>query len=74
MSKAKYKKIVETTTDNRVYKIALKEYRALRCEISCGICPYHRGENYKRYGWKHRNWKNYRKTQYKVITYDVIGE
>ena len=70
---ATYKEILDTTNNNRVYKIALKHYRELQCEISCSICPYHRGENYRRWGWKYRNWKNYRKTQYKVIEYDING-
>ena len=72
---AKHKKIVDTTTNSRVYKIALKYYREATMQISCSICPYHRGENYKRYvSWRHRNWKHFRKTQYKVIEYDGNGK
>ena len=74
MSKAKYKDIIETTTDNRTYKIALKRYRALNAIISCDICPYHRHENHKPDSWRNNNWKRYRKTQYKVIMYEVCGE
>jgi len=69
----KYKRIVDTTDNNRVYKIALKHYRAHQCKISCDICPYHGGENFH-YWFRQRNWKNYRKTQYKVIQYDWNGE
>ena len=62
---AKCKKIVDTTDNSRVYKMALKRHREHCGDISCAYCPYHRIEN----GWwnKNRNWKNYRKTQYKVI-------
>ena len=63
---AKYKKILDTTDNSRVYKIALKHYREITGEISCAYCPYHRHEN----GWSHfldRNWKNFRKTQYKPV-------
>jgi len=65
----KHKKIVDTTTNSRVYKIALKYYREATMQISCSICPYHHGDNYNRfsYRWKKRNWKQYRKTQYKVV-------
>jgi len=74
---AKYKKIVDTTDNNRVYNIAIKLHRESTGQISCSICPYNRGENYDRfsYRWKKfKNWKRLRKTQYKVILYDVCGE
>ena len=64
---AKYKKILDTTNNSRVYKIALKHYREITGDISCAICPYHRHENQLYRDWRKRNWKNYRKTQYKVI-------
>jgi hypothetical protein len=70
----KYKRIVDTTTNNRVYKIALKHYREVQGIISCAICPYHRHENIRYHDWRKRNWKHYRKTQYKVKVYDVYGE
>ena len=61
---AKYKKILDTTNNSRVYKIALKHYREICGDIYCAYCPYHRHENGC---WKtDRNWKNYRKTQYRL--------
>ena len=64
---AKYKKILDTTNNSRVYKIALKHYREITGDISCAYCPYHRNENYTRYSdYIKRNWKSYRKTQYKI--------
>jgi len=69
---AKYKRIVDTTTNSRIYNLALKRYRELQCIISCSRCKYNRNENQRTYYRK--NWKHYRKTQYKVIMYDEYGE
>lgn len=63
----KLKKRLENTTDPR-------EYKRLKKEAIPGACPFcqpHRGCNSRVYIRK--NWKHYRKTQYKVIMYDVIG-
>ncbi len=60
----KYKTILDTTDNSRIYKLALKRHREHCGDISCAWCPYHRKEN----GWSwflQRNWKSYRKTQYK---------
>ena len=60
----KVKKIVDTTTNRRVYNRALKMYRENRV-IHCSFCKYHRGENQtsKPYGGfvgetiRYPNWK-----------------
>jgi len=63
----KHKNIVDTTTDSKTYKRVLKMYREVRGDIDCSICPYHGGENgYYHNHRDYRNWKRYRKTQYKV--------
>lgn len=57
---------LHTTTNSMIYNRIIKEYRARASEISCSICPYHRGCNHSRENWKHNNWKRYRKKQYKL--------
>lgn len=46
-------------TDSRTYRMIRRRYT-----LGCDICPPHRKEN-----WRHnhadRNWKSYRRTQYK---------
>lgn len=64
----KAKTVLETTVNNRVYKVFLKAYRESRGDIRCSRCPYHGGENHNnktfksRKGWKEgtkrkRQWK-----------------
>ena len=36
---------VKETTNNAVYKKAIKLLRDHQKKISCGRCPYHKGEN-----------------------------
>jgi len=57
-------KDLATTTDNRVYKIYLKNFYESRGDINCAYCPYHGGENYARSRYS-RSWKRHRKTQWK---------
>lgn len=57
MYQSHYSDVVNTTTDNRIYKIALKNLREARGEISCCICPYHGGENHNNDNWRMKNWK-----------------
>ncbi len=60
----KTKKIMETTTNRRVYNIARKKYISGK-NGDCSFCKYHRGENYdgKQYGGRkdgritYPNWK-----------------
>lgn len=62
------KKVMDTTTNSREYKLA----RRARIPGFCTMCKPHRGCNSRVYIRK--NWKHYRKTQYKVIMYEVCGE
>ena len=58
-------KVTYETTDNRcVLKKTHKELIA-RKEKLCGRCPYHGAENAGRKRKDKRNWKRYRKTQWK---------
>ena len=52
------------TTNNYVYNRLIKAHREHTGEIDCSWCPYHKHENLTR-KWRRRNWKWYRKTQYK---------
>lgn len=54
------KRVLENTTDSRVYKLTAREG-----VMSCPICPPHRGCNRDYFGVE-RNWKKFRKTQYKI--------
>ena len=51
------------TTNSNLYRKLLKLKREQDGEIRCGYCPYHKYENDTRKPY--RNWKRYRKTQYK---------
>jgi hypothetical protein len=63
----KSKKILDSTTNSMIYKRVLKFHRESRGQICCSRCPYHDGENgYYHNHRDYRNWKRYRKTQYKV--------
>jgi hypothetical protein len=58
------KETLETTTNSRVYKL-LKRIKLDKYEGLCPICGPHTGCNFFK---KHRgikNWKEYRKTQWK---------
>lgn len=46
-----------------VYARLRKMHLERRGDIHCGYCRYHRGEN--RTNFFNRNWKHYRRTQYK---------
>lgn len=62
----KPKIVMDSTNNSRVYNMARKRYLKNKGLISCDICPYHRGENVKINGHhRRRNWKLFRKTQYK---------
>jgi hypothetical protein len=60
----KIKEIYKTTDNRSVLKKAYREFIA-REERICGICGYHRGENADRKRRDRRNWKRYRKAQWK---------
>jgi len=63
----KTKDILDTTTNSKIYKRYLKHYREYTGQIYCSVCPYHGGENgYYHNHRDYRNWKRYRKHQYKV--------
>jgi len=63
----KVKEILDTTTNSMVYKRYLKMFREYTGQIYCSNCPYHGGENgYYHNHRDYRNWKKYRKYQYKV--------
>lgn len=54
----------EGKANSRVEKIKKKIQEGLKGQISCIICPPHRGENATRKA-KHTNWKKERKARYK---------
>jgi len=58
----KVEKISSETTDSRTYKLALRS-----AVLGCPICGPHRGCNGMSEK-KQRNWKKFRKTQYKDET------
>ncbi len=65
---AKSKNVIDSTVDSCVYKRTQKMRREANGEICCSRCPYHDGENgYYHNHRDYRNWKKYRKTQYKPI-------
>ena len=56
-----------TTSNSFVYNRARKYYLESEKLINCAYCPYHKNENGKYHNRRdYRNWKRYRKTQYKV--------
>ena len=58
----KVNKILKETSNSRVYMMAQRQHNG------CPFCKKSRGCNYVRIGWKNkRNWKHYRKTQYKPV-------
>jgi len=56
---------MEYTSNRSVFNKCRKWYLESIGEIHCTRCPYHKGEN--RYQRVKRNWKEYRKTQYKGV-------
>ena len=63
----KTKDILKTTTNSRYYKMMLKWDRENQGKINCSYCPYHGGENGHRHNHRdYKNWKKYRKHQYKA--------
>lgn len=61
----KSKEIMDSTTDSRIYKMA-KRF-SLEAYGVCSRCPYRGGDNHGRSRLIKKNWKQYRKTQYKII-------
>ena len=61
----KTKEVMNSTTDSRVYKIAHREQME-HTHGCCSRCHPRRGCNWSRSGVVKRNWKVYRKTQYKI--------
>ena len=57
--------VLKTTTDNRTYRRALLEVVSDN-ERLCFYCPPNRGCNWFKKDKQIRNWKSYRKTQYKA--------
>ena len=49
-----------TTTDSRVYRMLKRRY-----DLICDRCPPNRGENSNNNWFRLKNWKKFRKTQYK---------
>jgi hypothetical protein len=64
------KENLKTTTNSRVYKI-LKRKMLDNYEGLCPICGPHSGCNFFKKHRGHKNWKEYRKTQWKVTQ---VGE
>lgn len=58
------KKVLDETTNSNVYNKARKMYLDQTGQIDCSRCPYHKYENYKADSWR-KNWKEFRKTQWK---------
>lgn len=64
----KAKKIIGETTDNRVYKSAVKAFREASGIIYCSRCPYHGGENLRKSSRRvQKSWKvrSKRKSQWR---------
>jgi hypothetical protein len=54
---------LEWTNNSNYYNKMIKLKRERHYEIRCGLCPYNRHENNKRFPI--RSWKTWRKTQYR---------
>ena len=65
--KNRLRSLLETTTNLSVYNKLIKLDREMKGNIGCSWCPYHKYEN-DNGSWEKKNWKNYRKTQYRVAT------
>jgi hypothetical protein len=61
----KIKDEIDTTTNSRVYRIMRRNYLESICELYCARCLHH-GMHVRWYN-QQRNWKHYRKTQYKPV-------
>jgi hypothetical protein len=57
-------KVISTTNNSRIYKL-LKREKLYSWEGKCFYCPPHGGCNRKNRE-QIKNWKKYRKTQYKI--------
>lgn len=60
----KTKKELSNTNDSNSYRKLRKEYLVNKGKVNCSFCKFHKGENRKRR--VKRNWKKYRKTQYRT--------
>ena len=58
------KSALEATTNRAFYNKLIKKYRENVGDIRCSFCPYHKYEN-DTGSWEKKNWKQYRKTQYR---------
>lgn len=61
----KTKELLKTTTNSNVYNRAYRHYLEYAHGI-CSRCPPRKGCNWGRRN-RDRNWKNFRKTQYKPL-------
>lgn len=59
------RKILDTTTHSRTYKLIKHEWVSSNLGL-CWFCPPNKGCNYWNKNKPNRNWKNYRKNQYKI--------
>ena len=64
------KETVKTTTNSKVYKILKKKALSKKLGL-CFICGYHTGCNFWNKNHKIKNWKQYRKLQWKITQ---VGE
>lgn len=55
---------LKTTTNSRIYKLLYRDYLDKKAGL-CSYCGPHRGCNANWRVKDNRNWKKYRKTQYK---------
>jgi len=60
-----FKEIMNTASNRGVYNKSRKNYLGVYGFIKCSWCKYHRGCNRRFHRNDIRNWKNYRKQQWK---------
>lgn len=67
--------LVGRTSNSSVYNKAKKLDLENSGEISCSHCAYRKKDNYRRSSRHKRNWKNYRRNQYRAcnIAVNVLG-
>ena len=59
--------LLKFETNSQIYKRLLKFKRESSWEIKCSHCPYHKRDNKGWHNMLARNWKRYRKHQYREV-------
>jgi len=65
----KANELLKFETNSQTYKRLLKKKREQKSEIFCGYCPYHSNENRYFRDFTVRNWKRYRRHQWKEVDF-----